>query len=77
MESEKGYEVDLGNIMAFNPSHHFPSLPPSNSRLPIVKLPPPTTKLPREKHLPKPKPPTKWELFAQKKGIKKCKKDKV
>ncbi|XWS26984.1 hypothetical protein CRYUN_Cryun26dG0076900 [Craigia yunnanensis] len=41
---------------------------------PLVKLPPPTTKLPREKH---PKPPTKWEEFAKKKGIKNCKKDKV
>ncbi|OMO61412.1 Ribosomal biogenesis regulatory protein [Corchorus capsularis] len=44
---------------------------------PLVKLPPPTTKLPREKHLPKPKPPTKWEEFAKKKGIKNRKKDKV
>lgn len=44
---------------------------------PIVTLPPPTTKLPRSKHLPKLKPPTKWELFAEKKGIKKRKKDKV
>ncbi|MBA0609920.1 hypothetical protein Godav_010845, partial [Gossypium davidsonii] len=44
---------------------------------PLVKLPPPTTKPPREKPLPKPKPPTKWEEFAKKKGIKKRKKDKV
>ncbi|XP_054825425.1 ribosome biogenesis regulatory protein homolog [Prosopis cineraria] len=44
---------------------------------PLVKLPPPVTRLPREKHLPGPKPPTKWELFAQKKGIKKRKKDKI
>ncbi|WCJ40904.1 hypothetical protein M5689_021803 [Euphorbia peplus] len=44
---------------------------------PLVKLPRPTTKLPREKHLPKPKPPTKWEEFAKKKGIKNRKKDKV
>ncbi|XP_058113121.1 ribosome biogenesis regulatory protein homolog [Magnolia sinica] len=44
---------------------------------PLVQLPKPTTRLPREKHLPKPKPPTKWELFAQKKGIKKRKKDKI
>ncbi|KAF7844613.1 ribosome biogenesis regulatory protein-like protein [Senna tora] len=44
---------------------------------PLVKLPPPVTKLPREKHLPRPKPPTKWEQFAQKKGIKKRKKDKI
>ncbi|KAJ8459849.1 hypothetical protein OPV22_032775 [Ensete ventricosum] len=32
---------------------------------PIVLLPQPTTKLPREKQLPKRKPPTKWELFAK------------
>ncbi|CAD5169183.1 unnamed protein product [Musa acuminata subsp. malaccensis] len=43
---------------------------------PVVLLPQPTTKLPREKHLPKPKPPTKWELFAKMKGIKKHKKEK-
>ncbi|XP_038878625.1 ribosome biogenesis regulatory protein homolog isoform X2 [Benincasa hispida] len=36
---------------------------------PLVELPPPKTRLPRGKHLPKPKPPTKWELFAKKKGI--------
>ncbi|KAK9208316.1 hypothetical protein WN944_000670 [Citrus x changshan-huyou] len=107
MESQNQYEVDLGNLLAFNHSHHFPSLPSSREELvkecleegtklvqaiadrlfnlpstedvdgPIVTLPPPTTKLPRSKHLPKPKPPTKWELFAKKKGIKKCKKDKV
>lgn len=35
----------------------------------IAKLPAPTTVLPREKPVPKPKPPTKWELFAQRKGI--------
>ncbi|XP_044471978.1 ribosome biogenesis regulatory protein homolog [Mangifera indica] len=107
MENQSQYEVDLGNLMAFNPSRHFPSLPSSREELvkeclqegrklvqaiadqlfnlpstedvdgPLVNLPPPTTKLPRSKHLPKPKPPTKWELFAQKRGIKKRKKDKV
>lgn len=44
---------------------------------PLVQLPQPTTRLPREKPLPKPKPPTKWEVFAKKKGIQKRKKDKV
>lgn len=33
--------------------------------------------LPREKPLPKPKAPTKWELFAQAKGIKKKKKSRM
>jgi len=40
-------------------------------------LPPPTTPLPREKPLPAEKPPTKWELFAAKKGIDKKKRDKT
>ncbi|CAO1943526.1 unnamed protein product [Urochloa humidicola] len=97
-------EVDLGNLMAYDPSHHIAAasreelrqeclqkgaelaqavadalfaLSPSEGRDgPIVHLPPPTTRLPREKHLPKPKPPTKWELFAKAKGITKRKKNK-
>ncbi|XP_074574188.1 ribosome biogenesis regulatory protein homolog [Curcuma longa] len=105
MESEK-YQVDLGNLMACDPTHHFDSIPSSREELtkaclekgtelvqaianvlfalpstedrdgPIVRLPPPTAKLPREKHFPKPKPPTKWELFAKMKGIKPRKKGK-
>lgn len=35
----------------------------------VAKLPPGTTKLPREKPLPKPKPLTKWEQYAKEKGI--------
>ncbi|THU61045.1 hypothetical protein C4D60_Mb07t19130 [Musa balbisiana] len=91
--------MDLGNLMAFDPTHHFESVPSSRQELtraclekgtelvqaianavfalpstddpdgPIVRLPPPTTALPREKHLPKPKPPTKWELFAKMKDM--------
>lgn len=38
-------------------------------------LPPPTTPLPREKPLPKPKEPTKWEKYATKKGIAPKRKD--
>ncbi|KAL5597005.1 hypothetical protein BROUX41_006324 [Berkeleyomyces rouxiae] len=34
-----------------------------------LTLPPATTALPREKPLPKPREPTKWERFAAKKGI--------
>ncbi|KAM8881258.1 ribosome biogenesis regulatory protein homolog [Synchiropus picturatus] len=40
----------------------------------VVKLPEPSTPLPREKPPPKPKPPTKWEQFAKLKGIQKKKK---
>lgn len=36
---------------------------------PHFTLPAPTTILPREKPLPKPKPLTKWERFAKEKGI--------
>ena len=35
----------------------------------LLTLPPAETKLPRFKPLPTPKAPTKWELFAKKKGI--------
>ncbi|WVQ84207.1 hypothetical protein IAT38_006358 [Cryptococcus sp. DSM 104549] len=41
----------------------------SSTAGPISTLPAPTTLLPREKPLPKPKPPTKWERFAAAKGI--------
>ncbi|GFP90783.1 ribosome biogenesis regulatory protein homolog [Phtheirospermum japonicum] len=44
---------------------------------PIVKLPAPTTKIPREKPFPKPRPPTKWEEFAKKRGIQKRHKEKA
>ncbi|CAL1596944.1 unnamed protein product [Knipowitschia caucasica] len=40
----------------------------------VAKLPDPATSLPREKPPPKAKPPTKWEQFAQLKGIQKKKK---
>ncbi|KAM0450288.1 hypothetical protein ACHAPV_003957 [Trichoderma viride] len=36
----------------------------------LLSLPAPATRLPREKPVPQPKPPTKWERFAAKKGIK-------
>lgn len=40
----------------------------------VARLPEPTTRLPREKAPPKPRPPTKWEQFAKLKGIQKKKK---
>lgn len=42
----------------------------------IAHLPAPTTPLPRAKPLPKPRAPTKWEQFAQRKGIVKKKRTK-
>ncbi|KAG6490757.1 hypothetical protein ZIOFF_052067 [Zingiber officinale] len=80
MELEK-YQIDLGNLMGFDATHHFDSIPSSREELaklclekgtelvqaianalfalpatedrdgPIVHLPQPTTKLPREKHV--------------------------
>lgn len=42
----------------------------------VAKLPPPTFVLPRTRKCPVARPLTKWEKFAQEKGIKKIKKDK-
>jgi regulator of ribosome biosynthesis len=35
----------------------------------LVELPPPRTRLPREKPLPRPRAPTRWEAYAKEKGI--------
>jgi regulator of ribosome biosynthesis len=43
----------------------------------VAKLPAPTLKLPRENPLPKPKPQTNWQKYAQDKGITKPKKSKL
>lgn len=42
----------------------------------VAKLPKPAYVLPRTRKCPVAKPLTKWEKFAQEKGIKKVKKDK-
>ncbi|OQR76963.1 ribosome biogenesis regulatory protein-like [Tropilaelaps mercedesae] len=43
----------------------------------VIKLPPSTTRLPREKPCPKPTALTKWEEFRRKKGLKTQKKEKL
>ncbi|XP_064406159.1 ribosome biogenesis regulatory protein homolog [Halichondria panicea] len=43
----------------------------------LAQLPSPTTVLPREKRIPKPRPPTTWELFAKQKGIRKEKRSRM
>ncbi|EST08620.1 Ribosomal biogenesis regulatory protein [Kalmanozyma brasiliensis GHG001] len=50
---------------------------PSPDHGPLATLPAFTTRLPREKSMPKPKPLTKWEKFAKQKGIQSRKKDKL
>lgn len=42
----------------------------------VAKLPTPKYRLPRARKIPEPKPLTKWQKFAQEKGIKKQKRDK-
>lgn len=46
-----------------------------DSTMSLIQLPEPSTPLPREKSIPKPKPQTKWEKFAAIKGIKAKAKD--
>jgi regulator of ribosome biosynthesis len=43
----------------------------------VAELPKCKYLLPRSKPIPKPKPPTKWELYAKEKGIQKRKKEKL
>jgi len=53
-------------------------LPITSSDLGIMaELPEQVTVIPREKPLPKPKPPTRWERFAKAKGIQHHKKSKM
>lgn len=54
-------------------------LPSEDSELDgkIAFLPRPTTKLPREKPLPEPKEQTRWEKFAERKGIKNTKRSRI
>lgn len=42
----------------------------------VARLPAPSFVLPRARKCPVPRPLTKWEQFAQEKGIRKTKKDK-
>lgn len=42
----------------------------------VAKLPTPKYRLPRSRKIPEPKALTKWQKFAQEKGIKKQKRDK-
>lgn len=46
-----------------------------NATMTLIQLPDPLTPLPREKGIPKEKPKTKWEKFAEIKGIKAKAKD--
>lgn len=67
---EERYLIDLArdNLqLLFNEIFTLPTNKVEN--VTMVQLPKPTTKLPREKPIPKPKQDTKWEAFAKTKGI--------
>ncbi|KAG0224654.1 ribosome biogenesis regulatory protein-domain-containing protein [Mortierella sp. GBAus27b] len=61
--------------LLFNEIFQLPTISDDNGVM--AMLPKPTTLLPREKPLPKPKPETRWEKFAKAKGIVKRKKDRM
>ena len=63
-----GVQFLLGKVFALptKPSIHGP----------LAILPPSATRLPRSKPLPKPKPMSKWQKFANTKGIQHVKRDK-
>ena len=63
----------LNHLLTTCPIHTGSTTATSTSGV-MMTLPPPITALPREKKMPAPKAPTKWELFAAKKGIGKTKK---
>lgn len=76
-DADAGY-LDLATRMTQSLVNRLFALPSSSvqgGRL--ASLPAPLTKLPREKPLPKPKAQTKWQKFAQKKGIVKKKRSKL
>ncbi|RID61583.1 hypothetical protein BRARA_E00718 [Brassica rapa] len=83
METDQIYKLDVGNLLAFNPSHRFPPPPTSREGTKLVQAIADTlfnlssTETSDGPLLPRPKPPTKWEEFALKKGIQKRKKDKI
>lgn len=57
---------------------HLFTLPVEQSEAgPLAVLPPPSTSLPREKHVPVDSPPTRWEKFAKEKGITKKKRERM
>jgi regulator of ribosome biosynthesis len=74
------YVTELGreNVqLLLNRIFSLPSEPIIGEPGRLVRLPPPSTPLPRAKPLPKPKEPTKWEKFAAAKGITKQKKGRM
>ncbi|XP_067042982.1 ribosome biogenesis regulatory protein homolog [Acropora muricata] len=80
-EFMKDREAFLKNLARDNTQLLFNAiwkLPTERSEgLVLATLPESRTVIPREKPVPKPKPPTKWEEFAKRKGIKNRKRERL
>jgi len=80
-EFRKNKEDFLRNLARDNTQLLFNAiwkLPNERSEgLVLAKLPEPHTVIPREKPIPKPKLPSKWEEFAKRKGIAKKKRERM
>lgn len=63
--------------LLFNRIFELPTEPIPHDVGKLALLPPGSTPLPREKPVPKPAPPTKWEAFAKLKGIEKQKRSRM
>lgn len=63
--------------LLINKLYAFPSTALTEEVGRMIELPPCTTKLPREKPVPLPKPETKWQKFAKLKGIQNKKRDRM
>eukprot|EP00795_Rhopilema_esculentum_P008932 gene8932-16564_t len=76
--NQRGYLEDLARDNAQLLFNEIWKLPVERYEDAIVaKIPKPITVLPREKPIPKAKPPTKWEIFAKKKGIQNKKRERM
>ncbi|CAG0889302.1 unnamed protein product [Darwinula stevensoni] len=77
-ENREKYLLELGRDNTQLLVNRFFSLPREEvDGVRTVKLPEGTTRIPREKPIPKPKPLTKWQRYAKEKGIQKRKKTKL
>ena len=77
-ENREKYLLELGRDNAQLLVNQFFGLPREEvDGVLTVKLPEGTTRIPREKPIPKPKPLTKWQRYAKEKGIQKRKKAKL
>lgn len=72
------YDLARDNVqLLMNRIFRLPTEPAPGHIGRLALLPEPVTKIPREKPVPKPKKPTKWEEFAKTKGIQKRKRSKM